>query len=60
MANRGALTPTPQMMFPSGDLFIRRDDLIYGLRGLILTLAQIRITRKTVSIDFFLEIMMLL
>ena len=36
MANRGAQTPTPQMVSPPGDLFIRRDDSIYGLRGLIL------------------------
>ena len=26
VANRGAQTPTPQMMSPPGDLFIRRDD----------------------------------
>ena len=26
VANRGAQTPTPQMVSPPGDLFIRRDD----------------------------------
>ena len=40
VANQGAQAPTPQMVSPPGDLFIRRDDLIYGLRGLILTLGR--------------------
>jgi len=52
VATRGALTPTPQMVSPPGDLFIRRDDSIYGLRGLILASGRRQNRQEDTNIRF--------
>ena len=53
VATRGALTPTHQMVSPPGDLFIRRDDSIYGLRGLILASGRSQNHQEDTTIRFF-------
>ena len=56
VANRGAQTPTPQMVSPPGDLFIRRDDSIYGLRGLILASGRSQNHQEDTTVRFFRDL----